>query len=446
MTTKNDLTRTIRIGFVVALSLICLMTFLFFIGSEQKLFARKNEYHVHLPTVSGLAEGNPVQLTGVTVGVVRTIQLPRNPKNRNVAITIEIDKKFSERIRRDSRARLKKLGLIAADSYIDITPGSPNLPVLPPGSNIPSAKQTNVDNLISSGEDLVDNFVQISYSLKNVLHRVDRGEGLIGELTRDTGKPKITDTLQITLTRTNETLSQIQSGRGLVGKLVYDEAYANELTGSLRSSVGSLQAIMTNIQGGFESGDGAIPALLHDPEGRGKVNALLDNLNTATLNLSDFTASLQTGEGLVPRLMNDREYADEALGEFKLLVQRLSGVAQKLDSGEGTAGRLISDPSLYEAVNDIIIGINESKLLRWLVRNRQQKGIETRYEAASGTAPAGQPRESAVAPAEAPPAPAPASGGVPPVSAPDASSAPTDGDQPGDTSTAAAATTPPQGV
>jgi hypothetical protein len=41
---------------------------------------------------------------------------------------------------------------------------------------------------------------------------------------------------------------------------------------------------------------------------------------------------------------------------------------------------LISDPSVYESVNDILIGINESKLLRWLIRSRQQAGIEKRVE------------------------------------------------------------------
>ena len=32
-------------------------------------------------------------------------------------------------------------------------------------------------------------------------------------------------------------------------------------------------------------------------------------------------------------------------------------------------------------MNDIIVGVDESAMLRWLVRNRQKKGIEERYEA-----------------------------------------------------------------
>jgi hypothetical protein len=77
---------TIRVGLLVAGALAVLMIFLFFIGSEQKIFARKNEYRVRLDTVSGLAEGNPVRLAGVTIGVVKDINLPRDPKQKDVDI------------------------------------------------------------------------------------------------------------------------------------------------------------------------------------------------------------------------------------------------------------------------------------------------------------------------------------------------------------------------
>jgi hypothetical protein len=58
-----------------------------------------------------------------------------------------------------------------------------------------------------------------------------------------------------------------------------------------------------------------------------------------------------------------------------------------VNRGEGTAGKFVSDPSVYESVNDILIGINESKLLRWLIRNRQEKGIEKRYNTESSKPP-----------------------------------------------------------
>src|SRR4029079_15083591 len=55
---------------------------------------------------------------------------------------------------------------------------------------------------------------------------------------------------------------------------------------------------------------------------------------------------------------------------------------------QGTAGKIINDPSVYESINEILIGINESKLLRWLIRNRQEKGSEKRYQIEQSRPPA----------------------------------------------------------
>lgn len=377
--TTNE--KSIRVGLLVSGALIILMVFLFFIGSEQKIFARKNEYEVRLENVTGLSQGNPVRMSGVTIGTIRDINLPQDPRQKRVEIVVMIDRKYEERIRGDSRVRLKKLGLLTGDSYIDVTPGTPRFPVLDPGSVIPSQKGTDVEALITSGEDLVENLVQISYSLKNILQRVDRGEGLLGELTTaPETKQRITDTFLTTLNKTNAALAHMESGKGVMGKLLYDDAYAEQLTTSIAGAAQGLNNVTTNVQRSLESGDGLVPALLNDPQAKERTFELIENLRATSANLSAFTTSMQTGQGLIPRLINDKQYGDQALAEFTLLVRQLNEVVAKINNGQGTAGKIIADPSLYESINDILIGINESKLLRWLIRNRQQAGIERRIE------------------------------------------------------------------
>jgi phospholipid/cholesterol/gamma-HCH transport system substrate-binding protein len=377
-TTKN---RSIRVGLLVSVSLFILMVFLFFIGSEQKIFARKNEYAVRLENVTGLSQGNPVRMSGVTIGTIRDIKLPQDPKQKQVEILLMIDRNYAERIRSDSRARLKKLGLLTGDSYIDVTAGTPRFEVLEPGSIILAQRGTDVEALITSGEDLVENLVQISFSLKNILQRVDRGEGLLGEITTSPEtKQRLTDTLLTTLNKTNAALAHMESGKGVAGKLLYDDKYAEELTTSIAGAAKSMQVLTAKIERSFESGDGLVPALLNDAEGKRRVFELIENLRISSANLATFTKSLETGQGLVPRLLNDKAYGDQALAEFTGLVRQLNEVVTKINAGEGTAGKLISDPSVYESVNDILIGINESKLLRWLIRSRQQAGIEKRVE------------------------------------------------------------------
>jgi phospholipid/cholesterol/gamma-HCH transport system substrate-binding protein len=378
---KTTKQKSTRVGLLVSIALFILMLFLFFIGSEQKIFARKNEYEVRLENVTGLSQGNPVRMSGVTIGVIREIELPKDPKEKQVRILVMIDRQFAERLRGDSRVRLKKLGLLTGDSYIDVTPGTPRFESLEPGAMIPSQRGTDVDALISSGEDLVDNFVQISYSLKNILQRIDRGEGLLGEITTaPETKQRLTDTLLTTLNKTNAALTHMESGKGVVGKLVYDDKYAEELTASITAAAHSLQSVTAAIEHSFANGDGVVPALMNDAEGKKKVYELIENLRATSMNLANFTATMQKGEGLVPRLLNDKEYGDQALGEFSQLIHQLNEVVGKINNGNGTAGKIITDPAIYESINDILIGINESKLLRWLVRSRQQSGIEKRAQ------------------------------------------------------------------
>jgi len=74
---------------------------------------------------------------------------------------------------------------------------------------------------------------------------------------------------------------------------------------------------------------------------------------------------------------------------------------------------------VYESINDILIGINESKMLRWLIRNRQEKGIEKRYQIEQTKPPAPPVPSTSTAPstmtAPATTTASPQSGVTPPV-------------------------------
>ncbi|HMF09355.1 MAG TPA: hypothetical protein VKJ00_09495, partial [Thermoanaerobaculia bacterium] len=61
-------------------------------------------------------------------------------------------------------------------------------------------------------------------------------------------------------------------------------------------------------------------------------------------------------------------------------TRRLDSIGRKLDEGQGTAGKLINDPSLFDAANRLVVGVDESSLLRWLVKNRQKAGIKKEYD------------------------------------------------------------------
>jgi len=181
-------------------------------------------------------------------------------------------------------------------------------------------------------------------------------------------------------------LEHFEKARGRFGRFVADDAYRGQVLASLAQSAASMQTIAASIEQGFETGEGTIPALMNDPEQKAKVLALIDKLGTVSGRLVTLSEGFEGKGGVIPRLIKDEPYADETLKDFQEMTAQLNLITKQLAEGNGTAGRLIQDPSVYESLNDVLIGINESSMLRWLVRRSQAKGIEERYRAERASA------------------------------------------------------------
>ncbi|HEX9943810.1 MAG TPA: MlaD family protein [Thermoanaerobaculia bacterium] len=377
-------TRAFRVGLVILVAVTVLAAGIFLIGDKNNLFSRKNLYYVDFNSVSGLKPGSPVQLNGVDVGTIKQVDLPEDPQKRQIRVWLQVESRYASRIRGPvgatgavegqpgSVARIKTLGLLG-DKFIEIISGSPRYPVIPSGGPIPAAQPTNVDALIASGEDVMDNVVEISHSLNTVLARMERGEGILGQLTKNTPEGQ---RLQESLVGTSESLQRIaltiEHGQGPLPRMLNDRALADQLARSLDR----FESLLAQAQ----DGPGLLPGLLNDPSTRTRFNDTLASLNQVARDLQGFTADLETSDALLPRLVKDEEYGRQVAEQVRQFVQRLNEISYKVSEGQGSAAKLINDPQIYEAVNDIIIGVNESRILRWLIRNRQKKGIETRYE------------------------------------------------------------------
>ncbi len=372
--------RELKVGILTIVALAVLAGGLFLVGDRDNLFARKTRYKIRFESVAGLATGNPVQLNGVTVGDVVEIVLPEGIEEKLLTIWIAVDQRYRDRIRADSLARIKTLGLLG-DKYVEISSGSPQAERIAPGGEIATAPATDVDRLLASGEDVVANVEAISFSLRNILGRMEAGEGLLGELLTS---GETTDRVRGSLVGSLESLETIsgklERGEGALGTLIHDPSLAQRLEGSL--------ARLEGVLGALDDGEGLAAGLLHDAELRRQVADTVASLGTTAERLADFTAELGAdGDGLIAKLATDPEFAEQVSRELKQLVGNLNAISEKLNRGDGTLGMFINDPHLYEAIDDIVVGINESKLLRWLIRNRQKKGIETRYEEVLEAAP-----------------------------------------------------------
>lgn len=390
-----------RVGVIVFTSLLLLVVMIVIVGGKTGFFLARSSYFALFPNSQGLMGGNQVRLAGVTVGAVQDVEVPKKP-GEDLIVRFDIERRYRHLVRTDSRVEIKTIGLLG-DKYLEVTPGSPDKPLAEPGTEIAAIRGSELDKILAGSGDLVDNVTAVAKSLKTILGRVEKGEGFVGELTSATPQGKeLSRSLRQTIASTNALLEDARTGKGLVGRLVSDEALADRVTVELEGSVAALRKILGAVEKGAGEGEGLVPALLGDPEGKRKFFAMVESLQAAADGLAGFSKDLSTGNGLLPKLVRDETFARDLMQDLSRISGSLARVAEKIDGGEGTVGKLVNDPALFEAVDDILVGIDESKPLKWLVRNRQRSGIQTRHEAEKAKADAASPETLGPAPTPEP--------------------------------------------
>lgn len=372
-----------RVGLLLLVALALGMAAIFTVGERRNLFSAKNDYIIRFDSVSGLQPGSNVQLDGVGVGSVAKIDLSEDVRKNQIELRIRVEARFAGRIREDSMARIRTLGLLG-DKYIEISSGTPKFPEVPEGGTIGTAPVADVDRLRASGEDLVNNVTRITEQLTNILSRMERGEGILGELTKDVEpNRKVTTEFIATLDSIRGMFDNFREGDGPLPRLLNDRALGEKLEGT----VNRLDSLLAKT----ESGEGALSMLLTDTEQKARLERSLASIERTAANLETVTNSLREERALLPKLLGDEAYGDKLSAELQSLIENLNRVAEKIDHGPGSAAQMLNDPALYQAMKDIVAGIDESAILRHLIRNRQKKGVEVRLEKGLDTAPAAPP-------------------------------------------------------
>ena len=154
----------IKVGIMVTVSFVLLVVLLVVVSGIQ---CQKNTvaYTTRLAYVGGLDVGSPVRLGGLQVGRVAEI-LPPGPGDRRITLRLEVD--ANAPVKQDSRAYLTSIGLMG-EFYVEIRPGSPDAPRLPPGSEIPSLDATTFSQLSVTMGDLVDQLKTLMTSVNRLM-------------------------------------------------------------------------------------------------------------------------------------------------------------------------------------------------------------------------------------------------------------------------------------
>lgn len=371
---KRNLTRDLAVGALVLIAALIFTMGVFLIGNEQGVWVRKTEYRLKVPDANGLNPGSPVRLAGVQVGAITSINLPADPAQMTIEVRLAVDKSHQHRLRQDTVADVRILTLLAGEKYIELTPGDPALPVLPPGSYITVPGSFGMQQLGELSAGLAGDIQSISSNIRIILETVLKREGVVGRmlLDPDFGQEAFTDvTRSAALLRS--TLEDLNSGKGLAGRLLADDEFARETVTSLKSSLARVENLLSEA-----TKDGGVADQLFDPNGR--VAGVIDNLNHATADLREFAADLKEGQGTLGRLISDERYAAEVLENIRKISADLAAVTDKLNRGDGTLGAAINDPQLYEDLKDVVRGVEDSKVVGGLIRHYRKKGEEGRLK------------------------------------------------------------------
>jgi phospholipid/cholesterol/gamma-HCH transport system substrate-binding protein len=366
--------RRLKVGLFTGSLVVLLGIIVLLLGKRQGIFERHVRYLTRFEHASGVVPGAAVWLDGVVVGTVEAVELPSDPRQREITIVFRITARVADRVRADSKVQIRTLGLLG-DRYLELSSGSPEKPALEAEAVVPSQEATDLEAALARGGDALTNILAISSSLRRILERVERGEGVLGELTAEpeSGR-KVVARLASVLEQADALLHDVRAGKGVLGRLIADPALETQLVNDLAATAKGGRQVAEAMARDLARDDSVIAGLLRDPQGRARVQRTLDGIADAALGVAAVSKQLREGQGTLPRVMNDAQFARAFLDDLSVLTYSLRAVAEKLDHGTGTAGILINDPGLARDLENVVRGIERSKLKTWYIRSARKAG------------------------------------------------------------------------
>jgi phospholipid/cholesterol/gamma-HCH transport system substrate-binding protein len=383
----------LRVGIFVLVGLGVFLAMVYALGARSRLFEPRFTIHAEFTEVGGLVEGATVRLAGVQIGRVSAVHLPPQPGGK-VRVDMSIARRFGDRIRKDSVARIETQGLLG-DKIIEITVGTAAAPAVRPADTLASRDPFDIARVMDESAQVVKNVGALADSLRETAQALNQSR-LIDEVTATV------QSARRTADQLSRVVSEVERGKGWAHALIYEEPVALRRVNDL---VASTQALLDRVQRGESAAgvltsdqstaaarrlvaamdklgrlveqpsadDGLLPALLFDP----KYRAVLEDLRVTARNVREVSDRVAGGRGTLGSLVQD-EAGDaglrQAARDFQAAMANLRQITEKINEGEGTVGALIADPTVYERLVSILDGAQRSFLLRSLLRGLGRDG------------------------------------------------------------------------
>jgi len=309
----------LRVGLVIAVAVLVLGVAIYKLGQSANLFHKRYELIAYVPDANGLREGGSVMVAGQLAGSVRKIEfLPVDADTtRNLRLILAVDDAVREQIRRDSRGKLRTLGLLG-DKVFDITPGTPRARPLVDGDTVSVIQALDYEAVIAQASGAVNDMVALTKDLRVITGGLVKGEGTVGQLLTNRA---LYDQLNGTLGRANTMLARFQNPNGSVGRMLDDPTLYNRLVGV----IGSTDSLVISLK----DSKGTAGLLLRD-------TTLYRNMVGITRGADSLMRTLTNGQGTASKLLTDQTLYDQ----LNKLVTDLSAILADVrrDPGRYTKG------------------------------------------------------------------------------------------------------------
>ena len=300
-----------RVGVMVLASLIITAILVLLFGEGPGIFRATYLVHIHFTDAPGITRDTPVKKSGVLIGRVSEVVLL---EEGGVEVTARID--ADKAIRENEVARITTS--LLGDSVIHIVDsGRKDLP------RTPVKEGARLEGV--AYDDPIQVVAKLQEHLAGAIGSITSTSDELGRVTRQVG-----DLLKANEGKINRMIAQGDETTAQLQQMVRN---ANDIFGdpetkaNIRDTVNQVPALMRETRDTVRQMQNTM--------------ALVDkNLN----NLDDFTSSLGAeGKGLLVRLNSSADKLDRLMGE-------LLAFTETLNSGQGSLGRLMTDPELYDNV------------------------------------------------------------------------------------------------
>jgi phospholipid/cholesterol/gamma-HCH transport system substrate-binding protein len=332
---------------------------------------------VSFPTTEGLRVGSPVKIAGVQVGTVTALHLPTDPRATGIEAEMGIESAYAIRVRENSVASIRYLQWLSGEKYVEVTAGDSSRAILPDGSAIPVVSE---QPFLQRGADIAENLNEITLALKNILEPLEAGKGLLGQAIHDPefGQESLAY-LKGTLENLEVLTGRLRNGEGFAGRMLTDPSVAGSAE-DLAKAIRDLSSFLETLA----RKEGAVGALV---EKGGAGEQAVAEIRDAAASLKRFGAALESKDSLFGKLLHDPEYSSRVAADLETTLHNLAEISGKVNSGQGTLGALVNERVLYDSMEEVVAGTNDSKFARWLLRHYQKKGIEEEEGEKTKTSP-----------------------------------------------------------